>query len=570
MKYKRLGDLLLAAGMITESDLEEALKIQKERKDRLGKVLIDEGYITETHLIDALCMQLGIDFIDLSKIVIEPEMVEQLPKTIAKKYGVVPVKLIKDTLYLAMKDPLNFMAIEEVKGATKKKVVPMISTENAVDRAISSLYGNEGAARAMSQMRQEAGFKPTEGEATERQDTPTEDAAPTIRLVNSIIERAVTENASDIHFEPSVQEMVIRMRIDGRLHRILDIPSDLQDSVISRLKVMGKMDISERRIPQDGRSEVRLKGKDVDLRMSTLPTIYGEKVVIRLLNRDEGMLDRAGIGMQSAESARLDRLMSHTSGVILIVGPTGSGKSSTMYTMIKELRSEATNLITLEDPVEYNIDGITQVQINEKTGMTFANGLRAILRQDPDIICVGEIRDGETAEIAMRAAMTGHLVISTIHTEDAISAIDRLRDMGVEPYLISGGIRGVISQRLLRKVCTNCRETYIPDATMCGIAGIEPQTEEAVRAGADTRRFVHGKGCPVCFDSGYKGRTGVFEILTFNDEIRTAITRGKDKQELMDIVNKTDFVPMMENARRLVAQGITTVEEVCRTISHTD
>ena len=274
--------------------------------------------------------------------------------------------------------------------------------------------------------------------------------------------------------------------------------------------------------------------------------------------------------MQSAESARLDRLMSHTSGVILIVGPTGSGKSSTMYTMIKELRSEATNLITLEDPVEYNIDGITQVQINEKTGMTFANGLRAILRQDPDIICVGEIRDGETAEIAMRAAMTGHLVISTIHTEDAISAIDRLRDMGVEPYLISGCINVVISQRLLRKVCTNCRETYIPDATMCGIAGIEPQTEEAVRAGADTRRFVHGKGCPVCFDSGYKGRTGVFEILTFNDEIRTAITHGKDKQELMDIVNRTDFVPMMENARRLVAQGITTVEEVCRTISHTD
>ena len=561
MKYKRLGDLLLAAGMITESDLEEALKIQKERKDRLGKVLIDEGYITETDLIDALCMQLGIDFIDLTKMVIEPEMVEQLPKTIAKKYGVVPVKVVKDTLYLAMKDPLNFMAIEEVRAATKKKVVPMISTENAVDRAISALYGNEGAARAMAQMRQEAGFKPTEGETVERQDTPTEDAAPTIRLVNSIIERAFIENASDIHWEPSEKDMIIRMRIDGRLHKILTIPRNLQESVISRVKIMSHLDIVERRVPQDGRAKVRLKGEDIDLRVSTLPTIYGEKIVIRILRRDGSQLNRRGIGLPVGEDAKIDKLLSLTSGVIMIVGPTGSGKSSTMYALVNELLSETTNLITLEDPVEYNIQGATQVQINEKVGLTFASGLRAILRQDPDIICVGEIRDGETAEIAMRAAMTGHLVITTIHTEDAVSAIDRLKDMGVAPYLISAGVRGIISQRLLRRICPNCKvvEQMTPDKLAA--AGLPS------RPG---RIFYHGRGCDNCFNTGYRGRIGDFEVLVMNDALRKCITDGADKQEFQRLAHETGYVTMLENADKLVDEGIPTVDEVMRTITGID
>ncbi|MFR1722689.1 GspE/PulE family protein [Emergencia timonensis] len=560
MKHKRLGDVLTSVGLISDEQLGEALALQKQSKDRLGKVLIDNGFITEAQLIEALRMQLGIDFIDLTKVTISPEMVEQIPKNIAKKHGVVPVKVVKDTLYLAMKDPLNFMAVEEVRATSRKKIIPMIASENAVEHAISALYGNEGAAKAMAQMRAESGFRPDEA-TMDFADTE-ENSAPTIRLVNSIIERAVTEDASDIHFEPSSGNMNVRMRIDGSLHNILQIPRDLQDSVISRLKVMGRMDISERRIPQDGRSELRLKSKNIDLRMSTLPTIFGEKIVIRLLARDEQMLDREGIGLMDDDSKKLDRLLKHSSGVILIVGPTGSGKSSTMYTIIKELISESTNLITLEDPVEYNIDGATQVQINEKTGLTFASGLRAILRQDPDIIAVGEIRDGETAEIAMRAAMTGHLVISTIHTEDAVSAIDRLKDMGVEPYLIAGGIRGIISQRLVKKVCNNCRETYLPDPELCDMAGID--------LSSDDRQFYHGKGCPMCFHSGYRGRIGVFEILTFNDELRSCITQDCDKQELRQIVAKTDFVSMVHNADRLVEKGVTTVEEVCRTVSLLD
>lgn len=559
MKYKRLGDLLISVGLITEEQLNEALALQKNSKDRLGSVLIKNGFITEGQLIEALRMQLGIDFIDLTSTNIDPSMVEQLPKSIAKKHGVVPVKLDKDRLYLAMKDPLNFMAIEEVRSATRKRIVPMIASENAVEHAISTLYGNEGAARAIAQMRQESGY--TEISESGNAEDNEGASAPTIRLVNSIIERAVTEGASDIHIEPSTGDMSIRMRIDGRLHRILQIPKDLQDSVISRMKVMGHLDIAERRIPQDGRASLKIKTKEIDLRLSTLPSIYGEKMVIRLLSRDAAMLDRAGIGMQEDDSRKIDRLLLHTSGVILIVGPTGSGKSSTMYTLIKELNKEEVNLITLEDPVEYHIDGITQVQINEKTGLTFASGLRSILRQDPDIICVGEIRDGETAEIAMRAAMTGHLVISTLHTEDAVSAIDRLRDMGVEPYLIAGGMRGIISQRLLRKICPSCREEYEPDEDMRELIGIKS---------GEIEHFYHGAGCPLCFHSGYRGRSGVFEILTFREKLKECIVKNLSKQEIRDAIKESGFVSMTDNAKKLIAEGVTTVEEVCRTVNRLD
>ena len=557
MKYKRLGDMLKAVDLISDDQLNEALALQKQSKDRLGKVLVDNGYITESQLIETLRMQLGIDFIDLTKTDIDPEMSSFVPKSIAKKEDIVPVKVVKDTLFLAMADPLNFMAVEQARRTSRKRIVPMIASARSVEHAINTLYGNEGAAEAIAQMRAEAGIRQDEieesGESTNN--------APTIKLVNSIIERAFSEKASDVHFEPSAGDINVRMRIDGQLHSILKIPGDLKDSVVSRLKVMGHLDIVERRVPQDGRAEVRLKSQYIDLRMSTLPTIFGEKVVVRLLARDENMLDRSGIGIMNEDSEKLDRMLANTSGVILIVGPTGSGKSSTMYTLVKELLSESTNLIILEDPVEYNIDGATQVQINEKTGLTFASGLRAILRQDPDIICVGEIRDGETAEIAMRAAMTGHLVISTIHTEDAVSAIDRLKDMGVEPYLIAGGLRGIISQRLVRMICKNCREEYDPDPEKLEMAGLPAD---------GVRKYYHGRGCDMCFHSGYRGRTGVFELLPMNEELRRGINSGASKQELMEIIKHSGFVSMQQNADRLVSEGVTTVEEICRTLSMID
>ena len=392
MAYMRLGDLLTSVGLITEEQLERALAVQKENHKRLGTVLIEEGIISEQHLIETLEMQLGIDFIDLSKVHIPIDLAQLVPKSIARRHSVVPVKLVKDELVLAMADPLNFVAIEDVRAATRKRVTPRIATVAAVDRAIATLYGNENAARAIEEMRWEAGQgenAPVSAAEDLEDDTQT---APTVRLVNSIIERAAAERASDIHLEPRSGELAVRMRIDGLLRPILTVPREHQSAVISRLKVMGGMNVSERRIPQDGRANVRVKGRDIDLRLSTLPTIYGEKVVVRLLDKSAQLLDADAIGLTGENLRRYRALIENANGMVLIVGPTGSGKSSTMYTMIRSLNRDEVNLVTLEDPVEFDLDGVNQVQINEKTGMTFASGLRSILRQDPDIIAVGEIR----------------------------------------------------------------------------------------------------------------------------------------------------------------------------------
>lgn len=565
MKYKRLGDLLMSVDLINEQQLQEALEQQKITKKRLGDQLISSGYITQTQLIKALQMQLGIEFIDLSNIKLKPELSQVLPKNIAKKYSVVPVKVEKDTLYLAMADPMNFMALEEAKTATRKHIVPMISYSDTVDRAIMELYGNEGAVRAIEDMKREISvMEETDaaGFATNTLDSSGAKSAPTIRLVNSLIERAITINASDIHLEPHRDCLNVRMRIDGLMRQIMEIPHDLQDAVITRLKVMGGMDIAEHRVPLDGRSNVSIKDRNIDLRMSTLPTIYGEKFVIRLLDKSSQVLSKEKIGLIGKDLAKYDNLISFPSGVVLIVGPTGSGKSSTMYTMIGELNKETVNLITLEDPVEYNIDGINQVQINEKAGMTFAGGLRSILRQDPDIIAVGEIRDGETAEIAIRAALTGHLVLSTIHTNNAVTTIDRLEDMGVAPYLVSAAIRGIISQRLVRKICPYCREEYTPDDSELEFLKIEKK---------DGIKLYRGKGCPQCFNVGYRGRTAVFEIMTFNKKIRQAVSNRLDREAVMNTVqNSEDFVSLSDNCRRLVLEGVTTVEEAKKCMNTDD
>jgi len=569
LAYMRLGELLLAAGVITEEKLEKGLALQKGTKDRLGTVLVNSGIITENELIEALQMQLGIEFIDLTKVNIPTELAQALPKNIAKQYQVVPVRSVKDEFYLAMSDPLNFYAIEEVRKAVRKKVVPMVATASAVERAIQVLYGNEGAAKAIEEMKREA--------AASGDTTPTADAAfvanqlgddavnsaPTIRLVNSIIERAITERASDIHLEPREGELQIRMRIDGLMRDILTVPKDLQPSVISRLKIMSGMDIAERRVPQDGRFNVRIKDHDIDMRVSTLPTVYGEKIVARLLDKSGGKLSKDAIGLTGEDLKKYERLLNCRSGVLLIVGPTGSGKSTTMYTMIDDLNTKEVNLVTLEDPVEYNIDGINQVQINEKTGMTFANGLRAILRQDPDVIAVGEIRDGETAEIAMRSAITGHVVLSTIHTNDAIGTIERLEDIGVEPYLIASALRGVISQRLVRRICPSCREAYEPTQEEVDDLGIPMEPD---------LKFYRGKGCPNCFDTGYRGRIAVFEMLEVNRRVREMISHRAGRSEIEKELKSPEhgFVSLRENACRLVREGVTTADEVTRVISEED
>ncbi len=560
MAVKRLGEILISAGKISEEDLMKGLALQKERKERLGTVLIDSGIITETDVIDALQDQLGVQYIDLSGGSIAPAMSKYVPKNLALKYSVVPVKLQNDELYLAMNDPLNFYAIEEVRKFSRKRIVPMVTDTASINYAIQMLYGNERVSQAIEQMRRERGD--VEDTSTGMQTFYSDDAdenAPAIRLVNSIIERAVAERSSDIHIEPREFEMQVRMRIDGVLHNILSIPKELQRAVISRIKVMSNLDIAERRIPQDGRFNIHVGQGEYDIRISTLPTIYGEKIVGRLLNKGAGDSSKGSIGLQGGDLDKYNRMVRSTEGVVLVVGPTGSGKSTTMYAMINELNTEGVNLVTLEDPVEYHIEGINQVQVNEKTGMTFAAGLRSILRQDPDIIAVGEIRDGETADIAMRSAITGHVVLSTLHTNDAIGAIARLEDMGVESYLIASALKGVISQRLLRKICPHCKEAYYASE------------EEKDRLGLPLDQQVtlyRGAGCARCSGNGFTGRVAVFEMLYLTQAIKNSISRKEGREAIENLVrhDRKNFVTIRENAVRLVLEGTTTFSEAVRVI----
>ena len=561
MKYVKLGDLLIKSGDISPAQLEEALKLQEGSGERLGAILQKHGFITERQLIDTLMSQLGVEFVDLNTYAIPPEMAQLLPKSLAKKHMVIPVKATRSEVWLAMADPLNFMAVEEVGAVTRRRVVPVIAASAAVERAVQNLYNNQGAMQAIEDMQRDLlGSQYGGGAVAQPQsmtvDEDEADAAPAIRLVNSIIDRACTEGASDIHMEPGEDSMTIRMRIDGALRAIIPVPRELQSSVISRMKIMARMDIAQKQIPQDGRAVVTVRQESLDLRISTLPTIHGEKVVIRLLRKTPELATLEGIGLEGENRERFCGLVdSAREGVILMVGPTGSGKTSTLYTMIDRLKSEEVNLVSLEDPVEYHIDGVCQVQINDKTGLTFANVLRSVLRQDPDIIAVGEIRDGETAEIAMRAAMTGHLVLSTIHTNSAVSSIDRLLDIGVEPYLIAGAVKGIVSQRLLRKVCPHCKKPYTPSLEEQAALGLEP----------GDYRFYKGAGCGECFGTGYRGRTGSFEILSINPAIRRAI-HSRSLKELEAAMELTDFHPMIENCRKLVLDGLTSSEEVQRVL----
>ena len=561
MAYMRLGDLLLSSGVISHEQLGRALELQKESKERLGDVLVQSGIITEQQLIEALKIQLGVEFVDLTAVSIPVELAKYVPRTLAKKYCVVPVKLVRDTLYLAMSDPLDFIAQEEVKAASRKRVIPMIATHRATEQAISRLYGSEGTARVIEEMKREAGSAgPDIVPAQLAKDSDSSEGAPTIRFVNSLIERAFAERASDIHLEPQEGEMVVRMRIDGLLRRVLTVPAELQSTVISRLKIMGGMDIAERKVPQDGHAMLRVKGSEIDLRISSMPTVYGEKIVLRLLNKTSQLLSRDAIGLEGDDLESYQALLRNTGGVILLVGPTGSGKSTTMCVMLRDLAREEVNIVTLEDPVEYYIPGVSQCQINEKTGMTFAGGLRAILRQDPDIISVGEIRDGETASIAMRAAITGHLVLSTLHTNDAPSAVDRLRDIGVEPWLISGALRGVVSQRLVRRICPHCKRAYHPASDELALLGLDDAPDLV---------FYKGEGCPDCHHTGYAGRRAVFEILMLDAPLRRLINAGASADELADEARRHGFTTMRERCRDLVLRGETTAEEAARTISST-
>ena len=574
MAKKKIGELLVEREYITENELEFALDMQKQTREKLGEVLVNNKIITPEEVAQMLGVQLGVEYVDLTRIQIPEELAAIVRRNVAKQNRLVPVKKQQDTLYVAMDDPLNYFALDEIRKTSNLKVIPMIATPAAIERTINTLYGNENANKAIADYKKELGEddKKLSGEPTysnfdfvisSNAISGDGESAPTIRLVNSIIERAVLERASDIHFEPREHEMEVRMRIDGILRPILKVPKDLTAAAIARIKTMSGMDVAEKRVPQDGRFAVSVMNKNIDMRVSTLPIAWGEKVVCRLLDKTNTDIDKEMLGLRPDDMVKYEKLIHYKNGVMLLVGPTGSGKTTTMYAMLNELNTPDVNLVTLEDPIEYNIDGLNQVQINSKINMTFASGLRAILRQDPDIVSVGEIRDGETAEICMRAALTGKLVMSTIHTNDAVGAIDRLVDIGVEPYLISATLRGVISQRLVRRVCQYCAEEYEPTQSEADSLGIkiEPRT-----------RFRRGKGCQQCFGTGYSGRIAVFEIMMITPKIRDLIYQRAGRTAIEEELKSPEngFVSLKQAATMLVFDGVTTVSEVLRITNESD
>ncbi len=549
---KKIGDLLEEAGLITEEQLQEALNIQKKTGGRLGRILIDCNYVNETQVLEVLEFQLGIPFIDLNNVKITPDIQRLIPYQLVKRHNVVPVKVELKLLYVAMEDPLNFVVIEDLRMATNYEIAPVISFKGAITSTINRLYGNESSDKALKEFQKEASaFTETNKLDLDNQSLEV-DSAPIVRLVNSTIEQAVAEGASDIHIEPLEKEIRIRYRIDGKLHLSKNLPKTALSAVVTRIKILSGLDIAEKRVPQDGRCDFKIKDKVYNLRISILPTVHGEKVVMRVLDKMNFLIPKEKLGFTPDNLKKFNQLLSNPNGIILITGPTGSGKSTTLYTMLSELNKVTDNITTVEDPVEYVIDGLNQVQVNVKAGLSFAGALRSFLRQDPDVIMLGEIRDGETVDVALRAAITGHLVLSTLHTNDAVSSISRLIDMGVAPYLIGVALMGVISQRLVRRLCPNCSVSYEPGEHELRYLGI--------RGGKYT--FKKACGCSYCNNTGYKGRLAVHEILLLNKGHRDLIARDATMNEIQNYSLKTGMTTLKDECIRLLMDGVTSFDEV--------
>jgi general secretion pathway protein E len=540
----RLGEILIERKLITEEDLERALELQKERGDKIGKTLVDMGFIAMRDVLAALSEQLGVPLVAIdAPPMVSPET-ETLSPRFLRQFRCLPLSRLDHTITLAMADPLDVETIAAVRHCTGLKISTVLAPEQEIIDAIDKYYG-ESAARA------EADFDFQAGEMSEDlehlRDMASE--APVIRLVNAIIASAVEKRASDIHLEPFEKEFRIRYRIDGVLYNQDPPPRELKAAMISRVKLMAKLNIAERRLPQDGRIKIKTLGREVDLRVSTLPTLYGESVVMRLLDRSAGdFYDLGRLGFDKYMLGRMEHYTSLPHGIFLVTGPTGSGKSTTLYSALKRINLSDKKIITIEDPVEYQMDGINQLHVNTQIGLTFASGLRHIVRQDPDVIMVGEIRDRETADIAIRSSLTGHFVFSTLHTNDAPSAITRLTDMGMENYLITSSVVAVLAQRLVRVICEHCK------------------VESGTRIAPDGNTVVcyAGRGCERCFGSGYTGRMGIFELMELGDEIRQLIMKNADAAAITNVARRNGMRNLREDGWLKVMSGVTTADEVMR------
>lgn len=556
----RLGDCLVQKGMITEEQLEQALAKQKETGSKIGETIVDLGFVSEMDIIDVLADQMGIEYVDVRKIKVDEDAARLLKEDFLRKNVLLPIgydELVPNVLRVAMSDPMDIIAIDDISIITNLQVEPVLSTKAQINMAIDKIFGATQAMQAAEQYRKER--EKDKEKAALNMDEASADSevenSPIVQLVRSILEQGVRRRASDIHIEALEFQVRVRFRIDGALVQIMTYDIDFLPAIVARIKIIGGMDISEKRKPQDGRIAMTVDRRDYDVRVSILPTINGEKVVMRLTSKENLTRDKKNLGFSPEELEKFDRILKNPHGIILVTGPTGSGKSTTLYTALSELNMEDVNIITVEDPVEANMEGINQVHVNEKAGLTFASALRSILRQDPDIIMIGEIRDGETAGIAVKAAITGHLVVSTLHTNGTASTVTRLVDMGMESYLIGDALVGVIAQRLVRRLCPECKKL------------VYASEEEKKLLGIDTIGDVpiyEPVGCEACGDTGYHGRIGVYEIMPVTNELRIKIAAGARADEIKAQAVSEGMNTLAVSAAKLCIQGVTSFREALK------
>ncbi len=550
-----VGEMLLRKGKISSANLEEAMAARKTPTDRIDRILVKMGFVDERDVLDVLGEQLCLPVVDLSEMNIDVEMLRAMPSKLVHKRGLIPIERTADALKVATSDPFDVYAFDELRMMTGLKVEPVLAAQSEIDRVIKKHYGIGG--DTIGEMIDEEEMEILSDSVDENGDIEAmAQEASVVKLVNEILEEAITERASDVHIEPFEHDLKIRYRVDGVLHNT-NVPPQIrrfQAAIISRIKILANMNIAEKRLPQDGGFKVKFKGREIDFRVSVIPMAFGEGVVLRILDKQRSLVALKDLGMGQRTLEMFDRLINQPHGIILVTGPTGSGKTTTLYAALRTIVSDEIKILTIEDPVEYVLEGVNQVQVLPKIGLTFASALRSFLRHDPDVILVGEIRDVETAEVAINASLTGHLVFSTLHTNDAATAATRLLDMGVEPFLISSSVEGVMAQRLVRRICPDCREAYEPDP-----AALPPDFEYQ-----PGQKLYRGKGCRTCFNKGYVGRIGIYELMLMNEELRELIVQRASAGKLLEVARRNGLKLLREDGFDKVREGQTTIEEVVR------
>lgn len=548
-----IGEICVNKGLINEEQLKEALVIQKSCDQKIGNILVELNYMTQEALIDMLAIQLKIERVHSADLVIDDGAIKKIPKDFSEKHKIFPFRLEEDKVHVVMADPTNIMAIDDIMLLTYKAVVKYIATEDEIKKLIDQYYNKISSTQAIEDLKME--YNDNNLESINILGIDDEENAPAITLVNSILAQAIEQEASDIHIEPFEHEVVVRYRIDGTLIEVMRMPKTVFGSLSARVKIISEMDIAESRKPQDGRIEIKIGGEEIHFRVSSLPTIHGEKIVLRLLDRKAYLISREKLGFSPFNNNLVSKILRYPNGILLVTGPTGSGKTTTLYAFLNEMNQPDKNIITIENPVEYMLEGINQVQVNNKAGLTFAIGLRSMLRQDPDIIMLGEIRDKETAQIAVRASVTGHFVLSTLHTNDAPSSITRLVDMGVEPYIVADALVGVIAQRLVKCLCPHCKEAY-----MANDEDLEIIKEEV------SVPLFKAVGCKKCSNTGYKGRRAIHEIMVLNEELKSHIITGKSIEKIRKIAVENGMTTLFHDCKEVVLKGETCINELVRTV----